>query len=1130
MPAVLIPIVSYAITSVGLEIGSLTLLTYSTAIATALVYGGLIAASVAYSSSQSAKARRALHDAMAQGRTYMLRDPLAYRRCVYGKVRLSGVMTFAATSGTKNEYLHMVVVFAGHQIESFDAIYADGNLLTLDGSGNDTGTYAGFLNVQTHLGAPGQVADANLVAAGVGVDSTFVGNGIAYLYVKATWDSTKFPSGIPNITADVRGKLVYDPRDGTQSSSNPSTWKYSNNAALCIADFLNDSYFGRGIPWARIDSTDLIASANTCDEIVTLGANVQRLFDTISGNTFLKLSDQTSYDALNYIASGDAVSGAAIPSGATVTSLVYSAPYGINISLAATTTTSKTTVDITSAAGEPRYTVNGALDTSMDIDMLTSDLASAMGGCVSDTGGIWHIKAGAWTSPVVTLSDDDMLSPLAVQTRQSRKDNFNAIRGTFYGPDNMWQGGDFPPYSNATFAAQDGGLTLWKDVRYMWTTSSWACQRLSKLDVARSRNQITVKGTWGLRALQLVPGDIVSITRATLGWSAKTFEVITWEIELTPSKDQPIGVTMTLLEASSSVFSWANGDATSLPWSPATNLPNPRNVTAPTSLTATSSSTVLSDGTVSTYANVSWAQAANQFVISGGSVRLQYKAHGSANWLEWSVQNGAMTGDSIPISPGYWDFQVRFENNLGAVSAWTQLLNVYLVISLPAPAVPSGVTATVGTGKAVELNWTANTEANLAGYKVYRYTSNTPASAVLIADVTATKIIDTQVTLGAAYWYWVTAYNTLNSETAKGTGVTATPSWVLASSTDATPPSNPTAPTLNASGAYVTGSGTVLSYFDFNVSALPILATSQNLLYRQTGSSQWILANPLTNTSATVARIPDLSPNVQYDVAIEAVSAFDVPSAIITATGSPFTAPMKTAAPGSPTSLAVYSPSSSAPVPPKYLGGSSGVQLFGCTLKWTAPTNAPDVVGYEWVISTSNSVAPTSGYVSVPAMPTQMFLYTANLIGQYVWLRSVDSSGNRSTAVVCATNLNTVVSLSAGNMSQQNSSSVSMTGVQVGSGPSVTQIVTEYAAQTIYTTTGGAPTETVSIDLTNRGFSTKPDVGNVTFSSPHNNVGAYYDWTNSTSTTAKVVLFTLDGTNFGASWAYGLSCRFTQHA
>jgi len=47
----------------------------------------------------------------------------APQEIVYGEVRKGGVITYMEATGTDNEYLHMIISLAGHEINSFEAYY-----------------------------------------------------------------------------------------------------------------------------------------------------------------------------------------------------------------------------------------------------------------------------------------------------------------------------------------------------------------------------------------------------------------------------------------------------------------------------------------------------------------------------------------------------------------------------------------------------------------------------------------------------------------------------------------------------------------------------------------------------------------------------------------------------------------------------------------------------------------------------------------------------------------------------------------------------------------------------------------------------------------------------------------------
>jgi len=203
-------------------------------------------------------------DSSLSQRSQMVRSPIAARTLVYGRCRASGTVVYMSTTGSKNEYLHIVIALAGHEIEEIEEVYFNDDLVPLSGNAA-TGFYSGVANVYKHLGSPTQDADPYLISDTNSLtDGKWTAahklSGIAYVYVRLTWDTEKFPSGIPNISAVIKGKKVYDPRSTATA--------YSANAALCLRDYLTDSALGMGLTSAEVDDTAITAAANICDEQV----------------------------------------------------------------------------------------------------------------------------------------------------------------------------------------------------------------------------------------------------------------------------------------------------------------------------------------------------------------------------------------------------------------------------------------------------------------------------------------------------------------------------------------------------------------------------------------------------------------------------------------------------------------------------------------------------------------------------------------------------------------------------------------------------------------------------------------------------------------------------------------------
>lgn len=202
------------------------------------------------------------------------REAAAPQDYVYGEVRKGGTVVFYETSGSENKYLHQVIVLAGHEVNSIGDIYINDEVANINGSNFVTTAgstdWQSKIRIKKHTGS--QTTYDTDLASETTVGPNFIGNDIAYLYVRYEYDQDVFANGVPLITAKVQGKKVYDPRTATTG--------YSNNAALCIRDFLTTSY---GLNDSSIDDVAFSAAANECAESIALDAGGTESRYTING-------------------------------------------------------------------------------------------------------------------------------------------------------------------------------------------------------------------------------------------------------------------------------------------------------------------------------------------------------------------------------------------------------------------------------------------------------------------------------------------------------------------------------------------------------------------------------------------------------------------------------------------------------------------------------------------------------------------------------------------------------------------------------------------------------------------------------------------------------------------------------
>ena len=369
-------------------------------------------------------------------------NSIPYKKFVYGETRVGGDMVFMTTSrrywqngaslkaGDKeDQLLHMVIEVAGHEIESFTnpitdtEVYIGDEKLTLVAvsqtslvdmypgkSSTDTNGHTRYVATNRNYNPDSTVrearlmfkfykgdegyADADLMAAmGFSSDSwdaTKIGDGRAYVVVRAYYDPSTF-QGMPKFTFKLKGKNdIYDPRTSTSG--------YSTNPALIMADYLSATREEGGIgeSYDEINDTVLQASANICDENVTI------------------LADSTT---------------------------------------------------------QKRYFLNGQFSSMDSPDSVMAQILNTMAGWMERVNGSWHINAGAYTAPAMTLTESEMRAHAQTSLNRGYRDMYNSVRPVLRAPETEWLPGNAKPvealeridvtpdHTTETFTATAHGLS-----------------------------------------------------------------------------------------------------------------------------------------------------------------------------------------------------------------------------------------------------------------------------------------------------------------------------------------------------------------------------------------------------------------------------------------------------------------------------------------------------------------------------------------------------------------------------------------------------------------------------------------------------------------------------------------------
>ena len=176
-------------------------------------------------------------------------------------------------TGTKNEFAIVQDVIG---FDGMDAIVG----FEIDDQDNTSGIFTGYHRLNVYL--DGGVADPLAFNNHEDIANTAVFEDLAYAtgVYRLNREDPQY-SGFPTVRYYYRGKRVWDPRQSSQSQSDPSTWSFTNNTALVLLDYLTNDNYGMNVSLTQIDLPGFITAANTADEVVQVGVAIGgRVFGT----------------------------------------------------------------------------------------------------------------------------------------------------------------------------------------------------------------------------------------------------------------------------------------------------------------------------------------------------------------------------------------------------------------------------------------------------------------------------------------------------------------------------------------------------------------------------------------------------------------------------------------------------------------------------------------------------------------------------------------------------------------------------------------------------------------------------------------------------------------------------------
>lgn len=677
---------------------------------TAYVNAALVfAANSAYSSQQQRKARaaaRSAYTASLKDRELMIRSAIAPRRYIFGRDKVSGPIVYAQSSGTKGEFLHIVVALAAHECDAIETVYFNDVALPDPDS-------SGFINSGEFART---ISHTEVQTAGSGTTLTLAHTPTS---VQAVTHQTIFSGEVDReITEAIAYTLAGDVV--TLSAAVPGAWtvnytwqdpvgtprvrirKYLGAAGQAAdADLIDASggrwtaqHRGAGICYlyVRLEFDPEIFGQIGLPNISAV-LRGKKIADPRSGTTVW--TDNAALCTANWLRSAEGMraTGAQVPDSEVV----------------AAANIADESVPLTASTAQARYTYNGSFTSDQSPRDVLGDLLSSLAGHCVWTQGRWLLRAGAARTPNMTITADKLAGAgVSIVPKASRSELFNAVRVTYRDPSQGWSQVQAPLVTNATYEAQDGGVRIVRSITLPSAMDALRAQRLAKIELERERQALIVQLTGNLSTYDLAPTDTCYLTLDRYGFSDKLMEVRqrTWS----PDGTLPY----VLRETAAGVYAWNYGEATTVDLAPDTLLPSP--YTAPAALTglAAASGTAhllrLGDGTIIARVLLTWAASTEAFVTGGGQIEAQWKRATDTTWQVCPPMPGDSTGTYLQPMPDQQVvlLRVRAINASGRTSAWAAITHAVLGKSAP-PSNVSSLTATV-VQSGVRFSWSANTE------------------------------------------------------------------------------------------------------------------------------------------------------------------------------------------------------------------------------------------------------------------------------------------------------------------------------------------------------------------------------------------------------------------------------------
>jgi len=428
---------------------------------------------------------------------------------------------------------------------------------------NPTLRYRITLNL--HHGASSQTADPMLVASMPNWTTAHKLNGVAYIAAHYKYDKEGMFSGIPQLTVQVKGKKVYDPRDSGQTFGTPSTYEYSDNPALTFLDYITNNEYGKGLTESQINMSTFSSAANVCDTQVDqpyFNGTAQSLtWSGTAGDDFITIGGASANDEWWQNKIGEQIyiydaNGDGVIDGADIKEIQRNQFYDSNeeyiVYINDTLGSTYSSQTGSSLLKVKRFHCNGYLDTNKNVMENAKELLSNMRGIFLYIDGKYELSIEDTGTSTFSITDNHIIADAGISVDYGNKDKkANKVIVEFFNANKKYELDTATVLHDASpeYYSDDGDEILEIKAEFPYISDPYIAYNMGKAILTRSRNQTTMQFLGTPEMYKLNVGDIVDLTYAGLGFSGKVCRVEALEL-------QPNGLVAVSLIEYFDVYTW----------------------------------------------------------------------------------------------------------------------------------------------------------------------------------------------------------------------------------------------------------------------------------------------------------------------------------------------------------------------------------------------------------------------------------------------------------------------------------------------------------------------------------------------------------------------------------------------